>query len=103
MYKLGSGNKDVNPKKSCLQTLKLEPFIPLICINFILSTIMCVLTEKRKKIVLSLRNLALLLSQLCYSGTNCILTLHSLAEMESNYVEVSPFSVVDIPTFQTSS
>jgi len=42
---------------------------------------MCVLTEKN--FVLSLRNLALLFSQLCYSGTNCFLTLHSLAEMES--------------------
>jgi hypothetical protein len=61
---------------------------------------MCVLTEKNFD--LSLRNLTLLLSQLCYSGTNCFLALDSLAEMESNYVEVSPLSVVDIPTFQTS-
>jgi len=75
--------------------------ISLICINFILlSTTMCVLTEKNFD--LSLRNLTLLLSQLCYSGTNCFLALDSLAEMESDYVEVSPLSVVDIPTFQTS-
>jgi hypothetical protein len=61
---------------------------------------MCVLTEKN--FVLSLRNLALLLSQLCYSETNCFLTLHSLAEMKSNYVEVSPLSLVDIPKFYSS-
>jgi len=47
---------------------------------------------RKKNFDLSLRNLTLLLSQLCYSGTNCFLALDSLAEMESNYVEVNPLS-----------